>query len=124
MKKHKYKIIIATCAFIFICGIIGSTAVLLAPKTDAVNIMRDGEVLYSFDLSKAEDTTFDIEYNGSSNTVKIENGKICISRADCPDQTCVHTGWLSSSAVPIVCLPNHLVIEFTDRIDEADAVVG
>lgn len=30
--------------------------------------------------------------------------------ADCPDQVCVHAGWLTDSAAPIVCLPHRLVI--------------
>ena len=30
--------------------------------------------------------------------------------ADCPDKVCVDTGWIGNGAVPIVCLPHHLVI--------------
>lgn len=39
--------------------------------------------------------------------------------ADCPDHTCINSGWLED--LPIVCLPNKLVIEFADA-DSADAV--
>ncbi|MER2149274.1 MAG: NusG domain II-containing protein, partial [Ruminococcus sp.] len=34
--------------------------------------------------------------------------------ADCPDKTCVRMGWLNRAAMPVVCLPHHLVIEFAD----------
>lgn len=124
MKKNKYKILIGICALIFALGIVGSAVVLLLPKKNTVNIVRDSKVLYTFDLSKAEDTTFDIDYNGSTNTVEIKDGKIRVLKADCPDNTCVHMGWLSSSAMPIVCLPNHIVIEFAENNSEIDAVAG
>lgn len=124
MKKNKYKILIGVCALIFALGIVGSAVVMLLPKKNTVNIVRDSKVLYTFDLSKAEDTTFDIDYNGSTNTVEIKDGKIRVLKADCPDNTCVHMGWLSSSAMPIVCLPNHLVIEFAENNSEIDAVAG
>lgn len=124
MKKNKYKILIGVCALIFALGIVGSAVVMLLPKKNTVNIVRDSKVLYTFDLSKAEDTTVDIDYNGSTNTVEIKDGKIRVLKADCPDNTCVHMGWLSSSAMPIVCLPNHLVIEFAENNSEIDAVAG
>lgn len=43
--------------------------------------------------------------------------------AECLDKTCVHMGWLDSKAMPIVCLPNHLSIEFADSEDDMDAVI-
>lgn len=48
--------------------------------------------------------------NGT-NTISLENGRIRVSEADCPDQVCVNQGWQSSGITPIVCLPNKLVIE-------------
>lgn len=84
--------------------------------------MQDGVILYRFDLSAAKDQTIDIEYDGRINTVQIENGKIRVLEADCPDHTCVRMGWLKSGSLPIVCLPNHLIIEFVDTDEEFDAV--
>lgn len=124
MKKSKYKILTAVCILIFVLGAAGCLFVLLSPAKNTVNIVRDGEVLYSFDLTKTDDTTFDIYYKDSKNTVEIKDGKIRISEAECPDKTCVKSGWLSSSAMPIVCLPNHLVIEFANNNSEVDAVAG
>jgi hypothetical protein len=97
--------------------------VLFSPKKNTVNIKRDGEILYSFDLSSAKDKTFKIPYGNSSNTIEIKDGRIRVHSAECPDKTCVNTGWLSSASMPIVCLPNHLVIEFSDSDPtEVDAV--
>ena len=96
---------------------------LWKPHGTQVNILQDGKVLFNIDLVSAEDQTLEIEYEGRINTVQIENGRIRMLNAECPDQTCVHMGWLRSGSIPIVCLPNHLVIEYTDSEDKVDTVV-
>lgn len=108
---------------IFLLGTAGSLWLLRMPHGTQVNIVQDGNVLYTFDLASAEDQTFEIEYEGRINTVQIENGRIHMLEAECPDQTCVHMGWLDSSAMPIVCLPNHLSIEYAETEGDVDAVI-
>ncbi|MBR1481906.1 MAG: NusG domain II-containing protein [Ruminococcus sp.] len=120
----KIKILIGVAALIFLGGVIASVVMLQAPHKNKVNILRDGKVLYSLDLSKEENRRFEIPYGDSSNTVEIKDGSIRVCEAECPDKTCVHTGWLRSSAMPIVCLPNHLVIEFAGTDGEIDALAG
>jgi len=67
-------------------------------------------------VSKEKDRTFRIESNdGDWNEIKIENGKISISDADCPDHTCVKTGVLRTETMPIVCLPHKLVIRYAEK---------
>lgn len=53
----------------------------------------------------------------------IEDGRSRMLEAECLDKTCVHMGWLDSKAMPIVCLPNHLSVEFADSEDDMDAVI-
>ena len=118
----KYKIIGGIIAAVFLIGLIGSALMLTLKPKQAVRIVSDGEVLYTVDLRTAEDDTFTVEYDGHENVVEIKNGRIRVKDADCPDQTCVRMGWLSSSAMPIVCLPHHLVIEFTDDTGDLDAL--
>ncbi len=118
----KYKVFIIIAAVILAAGIIGSALVMNAPARDIVRVISDGEVLYTLDLKAETDRTFDIEYNGHINTVEIQDHRIRVKSADCPDRTCVDMGWLTSSAMPIVCLPHHLVIEYSDSADGVDAV--
>ena len=54
----KIKVLIAAAALIFVIGIACSIFVLCSPSKSIVNIVRDGEVLYSFDLSKEENRSF------------------------------------------------------------------
>lgn len=117
----KNKVFITIIAVIFTAGVIGSVLVLTAPSKSHVRIVSDGETVYAADLSRTGDTTFDINYQGHTNTVEIKNHRIHVLKADCPDQTCVNMGWLSSSSMPIVCLPHRLVIEFTDLTDDIDS---
>lgn len=119
----KQKILLIVCVFIFFSGLAGSVLVLLTPRGTQVNIVQDGTVLYTIDLTTAQDQTLEIEYKGRTNIVQIENGRIHMLEAECPDQTCVHMGWLDSGFMPIVCLPNHLSIEYAGSGDDIDAVI-
>lgn len=111
------------CAVLLLAGIVGSILVLRRPDTGMVEIVQDGEVLYRLDLAAEEDRILEAEYEGRINRIEIRDHQIHVLEADCPDQVCVDMGWLDSAA-PIVCLPNHLVIQFTEGSDSLDAVAG
>lgn len=116
------KLWIAVCIVIFLVGIIGSLWLIFKPHSQTVQIIQDGKVLYTIDLEKSEDQTIEVEYQGSKNVIQIQDHQICVIDAECPDQTCVKMGELKSSAAPIVCLPNKLVVKFAET-DEIDAEV-
>jgi len=118
----KVRIIGGLIAAILLIGIVGSVLVLTAQPKNTVRIVSDGEVLYTIDLSTAEDNTLTIGHEGHYNTVEIKDRMIRVRDADCPDKTCVKMGWLSSSSMPIVCLPHKLVIEFTEDSGDVDAL--
>lgn len=87
-----------------------------------VEIVQDGTVLCRLDLSREENRTFSVEYEGRTNLIEIQNHQIRVSEAECPDQACVRMGWLGDNGLPVVCLPNHLVIQFAQTSAELDAV--
>ena len=99
-----------------LAGVVALCCVLLLlPKgqgTVAV-VKQDGVVLAEIDLTSLSQTrTIPVEgKNGLWNRVVAQQGRICVEEASCPDQVCVHQGWISDSSVPIVCLPNKLVVE-------------
>ncbi|MBS6848157.1 MAG: NusG domain II-containing protein [Oscillospiraceae bacterium] len=43
--------------------------------------------------------------------IEINNGRIRVKSADCPDKICVNTGYISKVGERIVCLPKKLIIE-------------
>ena len=100
----------------------GLSAFLLLPGEAATHaeILSEGKVLHTVDLRVNQ--SFMI-YSGSGyNKVRVQNGKIAVIDASCPDHYCMHRGYCNSGA-DIVCLPNRLVIHFLGE-QPIDAVVG
>lgn len=81
------------------------------------DIYQSGELLEIIRLDTVTDEyTFEAPgANGASNTVCVRPGSIAIISANCPDQICVHQGFISTSLLPITCLPNRLVIRVREE---------
>lgn len=94
------------------------------PDSLSIQILQDGKCIKEIDLSEVKNPyTFTVDDpDGGSNTILVEQGRICITEADCPDQVCIKRGWLSNNAAPIVCLPHKLVIQSVSETD-LDTVV-
>ena len=107
-----------------------SAAFLLLGHGQKVNpvarITLDGELVKEVDLCQVDvPYTFILEGKaGLTNTIRVEAGKIRVEAASCPDQVCVHQGFISNGTVPIVCLPNQLIIEITGGGTSLDAATG
>ena len=85
------------------------------------HIYQDGLLIRTIDLSRVtEEETFVVEGPAGANTIEVEPGRIRVSHADCPDQICVRQGWISDGVVPIVCLPNELVIQLEGAGNELE----
>ena len=97
---------------------------LLQGQTDGTvaRVYQDGVCIKAIDLSAVtEPYSFPVEWeDGGCNIISVEPGRICVSEADCPDQVCVRQGWISDGVVPIVCLPNELVIQLEGAGNELE----
>lgn len=125
MIKTRYWVI----AIVLILVLSGVSAVaILAHRTDGVtaSIILDGAVVRTVELdAAAEPYEFDVTSEYGTNRIRVEDGRICVVDADCPDRLCVRMGWRKSASLPIACLPHRLVIEITDGgEDGVDAVAG
>lgn len=86
-------------------------------------IFLDGICIKKIDLNSVNGRMiFDVRGEGV-NTIEAEYGRIRIVSADCPKKICVLQGWISSSALPIVCLPNKVVIKIQTRDFKSNAVL-
>lgn len=103
------------CAAVFLAAAAAVLWQACAPSGSVVRIVSNGELIETIDLSASPDRVIEIETERGRNTVTVENHRIRVSEADCPDQTCVKTGFLGG-ARPIICLPHKLVIEYTGEI--------
>jgi hypothetical protein len=80
------------------------------------SVYSDGKRIRTIKLSPNDDYTFEVKNEkGNVNTIIVKHGKIGVLSADCPDKICVNTPHLSDGLQPIVCVPNHLVIQIEAR---------
>lgn len=55
------------------------------------------------------------------NRIMISDGRVAMIEADCPDHRCVKQGF--SSKLPIICMPNRVMIEIKESEQEAPHVL-
>ncbi len=72
-------------------------------------ITQDGVERYRINLEEVTDR-MEFEIGGAYHErIAAENGKIRFEKADCPDQICVNTGWISRPGQVAVKHPRHLI---------------
>lgn len=88
---------------------------------EAVFVTPAGEQRYSL-LQK---TTFTIEgKNGITLSVEIDGGRVRVAHSDCPDQVCVHSGWLSKNGQTAACVPAGVSVRVIGGSQEVDGVTS
>lgn len=109
--KTKYWVILIA-AVLAVC--LGLSAYFLLPKEERsyVTVVQDGKVTMVLDLSEDRTMTLTGE-NGGTNVIDVHGGKVAVIEASCPDHICMAMGYCSSGA-PIACLPNGLILTFSD----------
>jgi len=88
-------------------------------KGSRVEVSVDGNVVSSFPLFK--DGSYSI--NGGTNTIEIQDGRVRIVDADCPDRLCVRQGWIDGTGQSIVCLPNRVIVTVVGGDNTIDFVL-
>ena len=118
MKSKLWAVLIG--ALLLICCAFSIWFLLPGQAAVTAEIWSDNQLIRTVDLRVAQ--TFTVETAGGYNVVTVENGKIAVTGADCPDHYCMHRGFCNSGS-PIVCLPNRLVIKFVGE-SGIDGIVG
>ena len=77
-------------------------------------------------LSLEEDQTREITgRDGIRVVIRIEDGRACFEESGCPDQICVHSGWLSSTGQSAACVPAGVALRIIGGEDDGlDAVTA
>lgn len=129
MKENKSYIVPAICLSVFLLLVTVFSLFWIFSKTMSSNeangsasapmiaeIYQNGELLKSIPLRSDVSTQFTITGdNDCYNVISINNCSIAITEANCPDKLCVHQGYISTSLLPITCLPNGVVIQVREN---------
>lgn len=117
--KTKYWIT-AIAAVLAVC--LGLSLWLMEPGGDAayVQVWSEGKLLHTLPLTADRQIT--VTTKRGSNVITVQDGKVAVTEATCPDQHCVNRGYCSGG-VQIVCLPNRLVLTFRGQ-QTLDGVAG
>lgn len=119
-KQWNYKITAVFISSLLCFVLIISLIAILRPVTGntkyTADIYQDGNLLTSIPL---DGVTAPYRFivtgeNGCVNEIEVRPGSIGIISADCPDKLCIHQGFANNSKLPIVCLPNRLVIQLRE----------
>ena len=90
---------------------------LMGANTDADTatvVIRDGEQNV-YELPLSQDATKTITTDLGTNVIEIKDGRVHVEEADCPNQDCVHQGWIDAVGQQIVCLPHKLTVDIVDE---------
>lgn len=106
---------------------LASLALILLPREQGgyiADIFQDGNLVTSIPLGEVQEPyRFTVTGNsGCTNEIEVRPGSIGILSADCPDQLCVHQGFIRDSRLPITCLPNRIVILLRSPSEDADNI--
>ncbi|HHT27769.1 MAG TPA: hypothetical protein GXZ82_11030 [Firmicutes bacterium] len=81
-------------------------------------ITVDGKDVVQLPLD--QDTKYQVPVTGRSFVVQVENNRVRVLEADCPDQVCVLTGHISRVGQAVVCVPNRVTIRIQSAADGQD----
>ena len=107
MKRNDW--ILAT-AVLLAAGVLGAYLLLGRQTASCVMISKDNEEIGTYSLK--DDRVIDV---GDGNRLEIKDGAVHMLYADCPDQICVHTGWIDQEHDMIVCMPNKVVVQIVEQ---------
>lgn len=108
-------ILVVVIAALACAGLV--TTRLIGVNTDADTatvVIRDG-VQNVYELPLGQDATKTVTTDLGTNVIEIKDGQVHVEEADCPNQDCVHQGWIDAAGQQIVCLPHKLTVDIVDE---------
>lgn len=116
-------ILIAVIAAVAVAGF--TVTRLMGAQTGgsgATVVIRDGDKK-TYELPLDQDATKTVTTDLGTNVIEIKDGRVHVEEADCPNQDCVHQGWIDSAGQQIVCLPHKLTVDIVAEDGSADVDV-
>ena len=121
MSKKKIRNDIILIASLLLVAVISLVLVLASrsKKSTLAKVYVQSQLVLTIDLSKKEEKSYDVHGLNGDLVVTTKDGKVAITKSNCPHQDCVKTGYVSTSNHPIICAYNatYVIIEGTADYD-------
>lgn len=135
MEKLKFKItdiiIIAAILFWGLAGFWFNIKQASAAERKYAAVFVDNRQVAELSLVPGESYGYSFQFGEKDQytaQLEIEDGKIRmlpLSEELCPNAVCSHTGWISHDYESIVCLPNRIIVVFTEMpASNSDGIDG
>lgn len=116
--KRLNLILVLAIAAIACVGLVATRLMGANTNADmATVVIRDGEQNV-YELPLSQNTTKSVTTDLGTNLIEIKDGRVHVEEADCPNQDCVHQGWIDAAGEQIVCLPHKLTVDIVDESAE------
>lgn len=115
--KKRAMVITAFIVLVFAASVFAVFSGSIGKSGNYACVYQGKELLYTIDLSNVSEP-YKITVTGAQggyNVLEIRQGAIGVVDASCPDKICQSMGFISSSIMPVTCLPNHLVIQISSK---------
>ena len=127
-KRGSSKLNIVLVAVIALVAVAGFAAVKLmgfgSTAQGATAVITDADKK-TYEMPLDQDTITTVTTELGTNVIEVKDGRVRAKEADCPNQDCVHQGWISKPGQQIVCLPHKLTVDIVEEDAQADYdVVG
>ncbi len=109
MKKKEIYILIGIVIVALVMSIFVYFKKIPSANEVIATVYHDDKVVLRFDVN--EDAIYDLVGNYGELHIEVKDGQYRVFNVDCPNHDCEKIGWvILGSSVPIVCLPNHIMI--------------
>ncbi len=78
-------------------------------KSGSANVYYDNVLIYEIDLE--EDRAYSLEATNGEVEVTVKDGKVAITKETSPLNICSKQGYVDVDVMPLICLPNKVVVE-------------
>lgn len=118
-KKLDFVIIAVLMILSFLPEIILGASVGKGFKNTYAEITVSGNIYKTINLSQHQgEEIIEVKTKHGINVIKIEDNKIGIIEADCPDKVCMNPEHIEKPGESLVCLPNKLMIEIKGMAED------
>lgn len=116
--KRLNLILVLAIAAIACVGLVATRLMGASTNADtATVVIRDGEQNVH-ELPLSQNATKTVTTDLGTNLIEIKDERVRVEEADCPNQDCVHQGWIDAAGQQIVCLPHKLTVDIVDESAE------